>query len=143
MSLNGKWVMTLKYENWDLNNFGEFNSKEDLFEFIDTTSKEEIYETYLDETGEELNISNGIEIYIGQINLFTPHVCAYRVIEDVVMDAYDNCGEHAERYLDSITREQEDELEDLLNEVFNKWLRKYNLEPTFYHIENTEKIMKF
>jgi hypothetical protein len=36
--------------------------------------------------------------------------------------------------------EQRHELEDKLNEVLNKWIKKHGLEPTFYSVVCTEKI---
>lgn len=43
-------------------------------------------------------------------------------------------GEYAENYLDDVTKEQREELEEQLDVVFNAWLEKYDLYPNFYTI---------
>lgn len=56
------------------------------------------------------------------------------MIEAIQTDAYDEGGEYAENYLDDVTKEQREELEEQLDVVFNAWLEKYDLYPNFYTI---------
>ncbi len=56
------------------------------------------------------------------------------MIESVQADAYDEGGEYAENYLDDVTKEQREELEEQLDVVFNAWLEKHDLYPNFYTI---------
>ena len=39
-----------------------------------------------------------------------------------------------------VTKEQEKDLEEKLNAVLNEWLTKYNHQPTFYYLDNIEKV---
>lgn len=62
------------------------------------------------------------------------------VLEDISNTMQDNYGEVAEDYLNNVLKEHKLEVEKELNEVFFKWLDKYNYEPNFYNIEDTEII---
>lgn len=75
-------------------------------------------------------------VFVGECELYRPSLlsCGYDVIEAVQTDAYDEGGEYAENYLDDVTKEQREELEEQLDVVFNAWLEKYDLYPNFYTI---------
>lgn len=75
-------------------------------------------------------------VFVGECELYRPSLlsCGYDVIEAVQADAYDEGGEYAENYLDDVTKEQREELEEQLDVVFNAWLEKYDLYPNFYTI---------
>ena len=75
-------------------------------------------------------------VFIGECELYRPSLlsCGYDVIEAVQTDAYDEGGEYAENYLDDVTKEQREELEEQLDVVFNAWLEKHDLYPNFYTI---------
>ena len=47
---------------------------------------------------------------------------------------YDEGGEYAENYLDDVTKEQREELEEQLDVVFNAWLEKHDIYPNLYTI---------
>lgn len=51
--------------------------------------------------------------------------------------AYDNWG--WEDAFDEVSEEQVDDLEKTMGEAFKGWLKKHNLQPTYYHIEHTQK----
>ena len=53
---------------------------------------------------------------------------------------YDEVGESAEVYLDSVTREEFKELDEQLNEVFYQWHKKHKLEPNCYKVIDDEVI---
>lgn len=48
--------------------------------------------------------------------------------------------EFAEGFLDYVSKEEEEELSERLNEVLNEWIEKYNYHPEFYNIYGIEKI---
>lgn len=62
------------------------------------------------------------------------------IIEDAQEQLYNNVGEAGDDYLENVTEEQQKELEEKLNDVFYEWHKKYNLFPTCYMVENSEKI---
>lgn len=74
-----------------------------------------------------------------QVSCGMSYISADTVIENAQEQLYDEVGEVAEGYLDT-TKEQDKELEDMLNKVFYEWHKKYNLFPTCYKVENTETI---
>ena len=73
---------------------------------------------------------------------FIPEVYADLILEQVVEQADYQCGEVSEDWLrwDAITKEQLKELQDNMQKVFDEWLKKHELEPTFYNIVNIEEI---
>lgn len=62
------------------------------------------------------------------------------VIEDIQNSVYEEIGEVAEDYLDDVTKEHREELEEALNKVFYEWQEKYNYKPTFYKVISEEII---
>lgn len=94
--------------------------------------------SYIDrETGKKIYTKT---VFVGECELYRPSLlsCGYDVIEAVQTDAYDEGGEYAENYLDDVTKEQREELEEQLDVVFNAWLEKYDLYPNFYTIPTYE-----
>lgn len=69
-----------------------------------------------------------------------PSISVDTVIEYAYEQLYDEVGEVAETYLEGVTKEQSQELEESLNEIFYEWSKKYNLLPSCYRIENEEVI---
>lgn len=88
------------------------------------------------DAGGLLNGCLGLSGEAGECELYRPSLlsCGYDVIEAVQTDAYDEGGEYAENYLDDVTKEQREELEEQLDVVFNAWLEKHDLYPNFYTI---------
>lgn len=62
------------------------------------------------------------------------------IIENAQEQLYDEVGEVSETYLESITKEQEKELEEALNEVFYNWHEKHKLFPSCYKVLDEEVI---
>lgn len=56
------------------------------------------------------------------------------IIEYLQENAYDEIGEVSESWLDSITREQREDLESRVLKVVLEWLKDCKEEPTFYKI---------
>lgn len=65
-------------------------------------------------------------------------IYADTIIENAGEQLYDEVGEVSETYLEGVTVEQENELEEALNEVFYQWHKKHELFPTCYKIEDGE-----
>ena len=59
---------------------------------------------------------------------------ADRIIEDLQQDAYDEVGEVAYDWLESVTALQKKELETLIQNVVYMWLSRINEKPTFYKV---------
>lgn len=60
------------------------------------------------------------------------------ICEEMQNNAYDEFDEYADGYLDEITKEQEEELINLIADWFDKNAHK----PNFYHVENTKEISR-
>lgn len=62
------------------------------------------------------------------------------VLERAEEQLYDEVGESSEIYLDGVTKEQIQELDEQLNGIFYQWHRKHKLEPNCYRVVNDEII---
>ena len=67
-------------------------------------------------------------------------VDANNVLECIAENIYDEVGEVAEDYLNDVTLEHRNELEEKLNDVLFAWMEKYNYSPSFFKIVNIETI---
>ncbi len=79
--------------------------------------------------------------YVGSVS--EPDVtgpCAEGVIERAASCLYDECGEVAEDFLDSVTAAARAELDAELTRVFAAWLTRHSLWPTCGLIENIERV---
>lgn len=147
----GKWTFSFNEETgWDND---EFNTPAEALEAAREAAPE-----YADEEGMEADekayfLANG-NVFIGQRYDFEPTVDADFVIERIQEEAYDECGEYAEYYLerppmrDTEARQtwnaQVADLEKRLTDVFREWARETKNEPNFYLIFDvrTEAIAK-
>ena len=79
---------------------------------------------------------------VGESKAFVPYVDSDWIIEQVAEQADWQCGEIAQDWLqwDTITEEQREELQNNMQRVFDEWLKKHSLEPTFYNIIHIEEI---
>lgn len=59
---------------------------------------------------------------------------AWRIIEDLQEDAYDEVGEASDSWLDCTTREQRDELNSRIHKIVREWLKEIHEEPSFYKV---------
>lgn len=72
---------------------------------------------------------------LGYIEIYqTNYVNGDLIIEHLQQNAYDEVGEVAECWLDDISREQREDLNDRLEKVVLEWLKDCKQEPTFYKI---------
>lgn len=79
--------------------------------------------------------------YIGKaISDFTPSIDIDCIIENIQEDAYQNGGEWAEGYLEDITKEQANELDEKLNDVLSNWIDKYNIKANWFTVADIERI---
>ncbi len=117
-----KWIVDLtEYD-------GETWYEEDVF----NTREEAIRE------GRKLAVKNGNEksFRIGiKKSIDVPCIDAEDILEDMSQQVYYKVGEVAEDYLWHIEKEQIEELEDQLNAVFHRWMKKHKHEPDYYLIE--------
>lgn len=103
---------------------------------IETNSREEAIKLGMEEAKEK----GLVQFSIGkQVPCGISYISVDTIIENAQEQLYDEVGEVAESYLDT-TKEQNEELELKLNEVFYEWHKKHNLFPSCYIVENTETI---
>ncbi|MGV6935819.1 hypothetical protein ACWA2B_09930 [Paenibacillus sp. CMM36] len=82
------------------------------------------------------------EFYVGQLceisNSIT--VDSEGVLDDISSSIYDEVGEAAEDYLNYVNREEREILDERLTQVTLEWMKEFGYEPSFFRIENTEKV---
>lgn len=142
--MKDKWIMTLNDERWESNNYDEFDTEQDVLDYINSTSGKELAEIWEEEFGDEM-LEEGDEsvlIYYAQVHEYIPSVDVENVLDNISENAYSETGEYAERYLCDVPKEQIEELGDSLNDVLEKWIKKYKHEPNFYTIGNEKCITK-
>ena len=62
------------------------------------------------------------------------------LLENIAENTTDDVGEVGDDYLMDVTKEHQRELEEKLNNVLFEWMDKYNYKPTFFKIENIERV---
>lgn len=107
---------------------------------LDGENYDGYFKTVEDAIGEAIACGEEGDIWIGEIVTYDNFgIEADDVIEAVYQKACDVVGEFAEGWLHKIPEEQEKELEEELNKVWNNWIKKYKLEPRFFTVENVKK----
>jgi len=103
--------------------YWNFNKDEEVWHNSETSIEACIEEARLniEDEGQEV-------VYIGELDNYVPSIDAERIIDDLTEQAYDECGECSEGWLDGAETE---ELEEKLNEVLQEWLKKTNQAPSF------------
>ena len=81
----------------------------------------------------------GDTIAIGEVVEFIPRVSGYSVLDGLETDAYEECGEVSEGWID-YSKEEVEKLSDKLTSVIQEWLKETNQEPTFYSIQNIKVV---
>lgn len=109
----------------------------------DHSTREEALE-YAKEHWREYNheadlIDGYLDIYIGEAKYYKDELFVDGIIEQQQQDAYSECGEYAETYLDKITKEEKDILKERLNKVWNEFKKEFNHEADFYTVTNEKK----
>lgn len=93
--------------------------------------------------GKKLALKNGNEdcFRIGiKEPIGIPCIDADGILEDLSEQVYDEVGEIAEDYLCYMDKDHVKELEEKLNDVLHKWMKKYKYEPDFYTIKKEEVV---
>lgn len=75
-------------------------------------------------------------VYIGECELFEPSLSGsgWDIIDAIQCQAYDEGhGDYADDYL-RVSKEKREELEIELEQVFQRWVERYNLQPDFYTV---------
>jgi len=70
-------------------------------------------------------------VFIGEVEPYKPIVYADYLIDSIREQAYEECGECCEGWLDGLKKEQEELLEERLNKVLIDWLVETNNSPSF------------
>jgi hypothetical protein len=97
-------------------------------------------EAAIDDAPAELDLEHGQAFYTCHSEpIDVPTFDVDRVIEDFRARAYDDVGEIADAWLDSVTREQETELEEALHAVWTAWLAKHGYTPRWFTAEDVEE----
>lgn len=79
---------------------------------------------------------------VGKKQPYIPTINTDSIIEDLQQQAYDECGEYAEDFLDwrEITKPMEEDLYKNLQRELDAWLKRYGLYPTFFMVTDIETI---
>lgn len=94
------------------------------------------------EIGTEMAKKDGLKSFrIGRrVDVGIPNLDTEDIIERLQDQIYDEVGEVGEDYLDNVTEEHQNELEEKLNEVFYQWSVQHGYAPSCYHIYDEEVI---
>lgn len=99
--------------------------------FVDGCSDEEIQQIY---DGE-------ITIYEGDaLQRKASDFLSFNVYDNLQDNAYEEAGEYSEGWLDNLTDEQYDELQNNIKKVINDWADKHKKQPTFWTVENVKQL---
>jgi hypothetical protein len=123
---NMQWGYNIN--NYDVWQCSWFDSREEAIQ----AAKDEILENELDRE----------EFQIGQLSKYEPSVYLDITIENAAEQAYDDCGEISESWLNFkyISKEVLEKYNAKLNTLFNEFLVEANEVPDFGQIINVEVI---
>lgn len=92
------------------------------------------------EEKESLSHETHTEVYIGIVGeKWKPEIEGDSIIDMLQDAAYDAGGEFAESYLQGVTKEESEELTDVLTKAFNEWAARHKYEPDFYPVEDVKE----
>ena len=115
-----KWCYSFNEENFE----GDFETREDAIGEGTYYAKDE-----------------GITIfYVGAQKAVVLGVNVDSIIEQLGEDATEQVGEIADNYLRHVKTNDAIILEEKLNEVLRSWLSDFGYRPTFWTVDNVEKI---
>lgn len=78
-------------------------------------------------------------VYIGEVEAHIPFIDTEHLIDNIREQAYEECGEGCDGWLDSLKKEDEEKLEERLNQVFLQWLYETNNKPSFGKFSKVSK----
>ncbi|RXZ78028.1 hypothetical protein EBB07_28640 [Paenibacillaceae bacterium] len=124
MSNHGKWTFSGNEEFFNEGKY--FDTKEQAIEEGKQYFEKDYYNSFYVAQVEE--VGNGATVDVDSI------------LEHITDSMFDELGEVAEDYLSHVKTEHYEELELQLVEVIDAWINKYNYNPTFFIVANTERI---
>lgn len=134
-----KWLNNTADDIW-YGYSGEFDTKE---EAIQNGIRQ--YKDWLNGCGTELfddYEDEPVSFLVGQQYPFEPYADEELVLESAINQAYDEGFEDVYDYwLHDITKEQQEELHDMLQSALDSWMKKNKFIPNFYLIKNVEEII--
>lgn len=72
------------------------------------------------------------------LGLIEPYEIEYDFADEIIYrlceDAYDKVGEVSDSWLDSVSKENLEKLNNRVTQVVREWLKEINEEPTFYKV---------
>ncbi|MDT2848779.1 hypothetical protein P7H60_06360 [Vagococcus carniphilus] len=74
---------------------------------------------------------------VGQASVFVISADVNYIIENIQEQAYSECGDSADGFLEDVTKEHKEELENIILD----WFDKHNYKANFYKILNVEEIV--
>lgn len=89
---------------------------------------------------ENYNINSEDTIAVGKVEPYVVSVDAETILENIEENAYEECGDAAENWID-YKKESIERLSVQLTECVNKWLKETGNEPHFYKIIGVKTIV--
>ena len=117
-------------------------------QFCFSLNKDGHYHGYYDSKEEairegsfEAKESSRDKFYIGEVKTVgLPYIDVDDILDNIGESMMDEYGEVAEDYLCCLPQEDRDDLQEILDEVFHKWLIDNDQVPTFFVVENVEEV---
>ena len=115
-----------------------YNTSEDDWTHAEESLEEVLHQKLDDMSSEEISESDNITLYKGIINkvTFSRYVNVESILDSMSEWAYED-NEFAEGYLDDVTDEQKNDLENVICE----WAKRYNIEPHFSEVGDVEEVV--
>lgn len=114
-----KWAYSFNEENYE----GSFDTKEEAIEEVKAAYPEKTF------------------VHVGQLRAVRPLVDGSGICEQLIEQAYDECGEACENWLTCVDKKEMDELTAQMTNVFYEWCKEYgHLPDNFFAIKNSEQI---
>ena len=88
----------------------------------------------------EIKVGDVVTVYEGDAVRFKAGDFSGWNLDHITNAAYDEGGEYAEDYLSGVTKEQEAELDKMVEDAVNAWADKHGLQPTFYRVINAKEV---
>ena len=108
---------------------------EQYFEGSNIMNIRKIINIALEENDIEDYVENGFfQLYIAEKEDFEPSISIDKVIEDLQEQVYDELDD--EDYLENLNEKEKNELEESLNLVLKRFLKRYDLKPNNYLVKN-------
>ena len=137
MKLEGEDMARVSTERWYYSLIGDFYSSDDgPYDSPMLAARAGFAEA--EESGCPLEVVNVIRRVDVAPRAYLPS--ASWILESAGEAAGEDVGEAAEDWLTDVTSDAERELDDALGEIFERWLRKHGLAPTFWRGEDARVV---